>query len=53
MKTLHDRNLIEEALIKQNLKHYRKVLKTQAFKDKIYQKLKEDGVQDRILNGNL
>ena len=30
-----------------------KVLKTQAFKDKIYNKLKENRVQDRILNGNL
>ena len=28
VKTLYNRNLIEEALIKQNLEHYRKVLKT-------------------------
>ena len=53
VKTLHNRNLIEEALIKQNLEYYRKVLKTQVFRDKIYQKLKEDRVQDRILNRNL
>ena len=39
--------------MRQNLEHYHKVLKTQVFKDKIYNKLKDNGVRDKILARNL
>ena len=48
--TLYKRNEIEAALIKQNSKHFRKVINTEVHKEKIYDKLKSNEVRDRILN---
>jgi len=40
-------------LIQQNIKYYKKVLNTLAHKDRIHNKLADDDVHDRILDGTL
>ena len=48
--TIHQRDLVKKAIIKQNIKHHKAVFNTKAFKDKTYQKLSNDKIRDQILN---
>ena len=50
---LYERNKVEVALINQNLKHFKKVMLTKAYQDKIYEQLENNEVRDRIINGKL
>ena len=52
-KVLYEREQVEIALIQQNLKYYQKAMKTLVYKDKIYKRLTEDSVHDRILESKL
>ena len=52
-KTYLDRKTIERKLMKFNENHYKKVMSTEAYKDKIYPKLQEDETRNKILNGTL
>jgi len=49
----YERKEIEEALIKQNIKHYRKVYDTLVYKDRIYRELLKDEIRNKILIGIL
>ena len=44
---------IESMLISQNKKHHTKVINTKAYQDKVYDKLLEDDMRNRILKGTL
>ena len=44
---------IEQVLIQQNIKYYKKVLNTPVYKDRIYDKLADNDVRNRILDGTL
>ena len=50
---LHKKSETKEALIEKNTYHQKKVLSTQAYKDKVYNKLLDDGAQDKIPNSKL
>ena len=52
-RTTHDRNEIESMLIDHNRKHFNKVLKTEAYDDKIIESLKKEKVRDKILKGEI
>ena len=39
MKEYSDREAIENAIVKQNVKHFRQAFSSKAYKDKIYKKL--------------
>jgi len=49
----YERKEIEEALIKQNIKHYRKVHDTLVYKDRIYRELLKNEIRNKILIGTL
>ena len=53
MKVIHQKEEIERKLIEQNKKHHSKAFNIKANKDKIYKKLLNDDIQNRILNGEL
>ena len=44
---------IESILISQNKKYYTKAINTKAYQDKVYDKLLEDDMRNRILKGTL
>ena len=44
---------MENAIVKQNTHHYKKVLQTKAYTNKIYTNLNQDNTRDRILKGIL
>ena len=48
-----ERERIEQKLIEHNETHFTKAHDTIAYKDKIYDKLRDDRVRDKILSGNL
>ena len=49
VKTINDKVELETELINQNKKHYRKVFQTKVYKDRIYSKLLNDNICNRIL----
>ena len=53
MDVKYERNEIEEVLISQNIAHYKKVLKTLIYQDKIYNKLTDNETREKILQGTL
>ena len=50
---IYDREEIEDVLINHNRNHFRQALSTIAYKDKIYTKLEQDGMRNKILSGDL
>ena len=52
-KIISNRIKLEKAIISQNKLHHQKVFQTKAYKDKIYIKLINEEIRDRILNGQL
>jgi len=44
---------MEQAIIDQNIAHYKAMFKTKVYQDKIYHKLSSNKIQDKILNGKL
>ena len=53
VKEYSDREEIEDAIVKQNLQHFRQAFSSKAYKDKIYNKLQCDDIRDKILTGEL
>jgi len=51
--TYLDRRSIEDKLLTFNRDHYRKVLNTNVYKDKIYHKFQDNPIRDKILSGTL
>ena len=49
----YEREEIKNSLINQNTAHYKKVLKTLVYQDKIYEQLAKDKIRDKILDGSL
>ena len=47
------RENIEKAIIEHNTNHFKKVLNTKAFKDKIHNQLENNKIRDKILEGKL
>ena len=52
-KEYHDRNSIENEIAEYNKQHFWKAYSSNAFKDKIYSKLKVEQIRDKILNRTL
>ena len=48
-----DRTIIESKLLDYNEKHYKKVISTNAYKDKIHDKLQYDKTRNKILSRTL
>ena len=53
VKTYVGKEEIEREIMKHNRKHFIEAYQTKAFQDKIYEKLQNDEVRERILNGKL
>ena len=53
VKTYLDRVRIESKIMKFNERYYKKVHEMNAFKEKIYEKLQEDSIRNKILAGEL
>jgi len=53
IKTSIKKEEIEHTIFSHNLNHFKKNHNTIAYKDKIYSKLQDDKVKDKILNGQL
>ena len=53
IREMQDRESIERAISHHNVRHFRQAFTSKAYKDRIYWKLSDDAVRDKIINGNL
>ena len=50
---IYDRQEIENRLIQQNLYYFKKVHNTRVYYNKVYHKITQDEIRNKILNGSL
>jgi len=52
-RTIYNREEMEVELIKHNKKHFAKALLLKAYSDKVYKKLTNDKIRNKLLQGTL